>query len=217
MGEGSAESSVAKTPKSETSIKHQESSISSAAEEIASDVILGQHAAAKFAGIDEKTIQRWQKRGLPFGLRDRKKTYRKSDLMLFKDSEGAANPHREREQKAKAGITEKKETLLELQINKEQRLFISREEMTKKIIAQLAVFRRMHEKFDREIMPCITPHLARPEDAPIIKAAIKTRLRQAFDRLSDGFMTQLGIDGIDIGKLLDLYRKMKKRCPTRQL
>jgi hypothetical protein len=154
---------------------------------ISDEIIVGQKAAAKFINVETKTIQRWSKKGLPSGLRDRTKTYRTSDLKLFKDSEGATvNPHKEREQKANAGIKEKKDLLLDFAIKKEQGEFINREEDQRRHIAQITAIRRAHQKFSREIMPSLRPYLRNPDDCPAIKAAMDNKLRQIDELFADG-------------------------------
>ena len=152
------------------------------------DIIVGQKAAAGFLGVDQKTIQRWQKKGLPFELRARTKIYRKSDLSLFRDSEGASvSPHREREQKAKA---EDRETLVEIrkiELAERQDTVIDREEVERRTIFQITMLRKGHQKMSRELMPLIEPYLREPKaDGEKVKEIIDTKLRQLDQGYADG-------------------------------
>ncbi|MGA2324296.1 MAG: hypothetical protein ABSG22_10655 [Sedimentisphaerales bacterium] len=164
-------------------IKNHKSEIinqkSDAAAAIDDDIVVGQKAAAKFIDVDEKTIQRWQKKGLPWSLRDRTKTYRKSDLKLFKDSEGATiNPHKQREQISAADIKQTKAQLLELELKEKQGLLISKEDVEKKNIRQIITVRRKLGGLGRNLAPLLR---AAGGDLKLLQSIVNTATKEICD------------------------------------
>lgn len=180
-------------------------------------VVEGQKRAAKYAGVSTKTIQRFDKEAEAqsppvkhYFEEGRKLYYYVNFLDELKKKEGVGtNEHRLREQKAMAGIREKKETLLDIQIKEKNDQYILKEDVEKKTIAQLIIFRQAHQRFARDVMPFLRPFLKNPDDVPAMQATINNKLRQIFEQLADGSGDGLEISASELDKFINSCRNRR--------
>ncbi|MFH1370366.1 MAG: hypothetical protein ABII09_03655 [Planctomycetota bacterium] len=157
-------------------------------------VVMGQKAAADFVGVKTKTIQRWDKEAeeqvppvMHYFVENRRYYYYKNFLDELKKKEGVGtNAHRLREQQANAGIKEKRDLLLDIELKREQGKWISREEDERRHVQQITAVRKGHQRFSRELEPFLKPYLRDPKDWPAIKAIMDNKLRNIDRRFADG-------------------------------
>jgi DNA-binding transcriptional MerR regulator len=155
-----------------------------AASAIDSEIIVGQKSAARFADVSQKTLWRWEKKGLPTSLRDRCKTYRKGDLKLYANAEEIKpDPHREREKIASADIKDIKAKLLDYELKSKQGEYIARQDVEQKSIAQITMVKRALTGQGRKLAPLLR---AAGGDLKQLQSIIDTDNRQILESFAAG-------------------------------
>jgi hypothetical protein len=130
----------------------KKSRVAAAAEIAADEAIESQKKAARYAGVDARTVRRWQTNGMLTAKRGGRTVYIKSQLDLFRRSQGRQlSEDRKREQKADADYKERKVEELELQIKQLRADYIDRAEVEKGNIARVQVLKRALLALERKV------------------------------------------------------------------
>jgi hypothetical protein len=141
------------------------------------EIIKTQANAAKYAGKSVRTIRRWVKAGMP---RTESGHYIKAMLDFYKINEGnQPTEAKKRSQDADAGIKEKKDKLLQLQLEEKQRDFDA--ELERALVQRIPVIKRPFLGMGRKL----APQLANIRDERKIQRIINDEVRDIIRSFSE--------------------------------
>jgi len=115
----------------------------SGANEIVGDlIVVGQKAAASYAKVETKTIQRWTRAGMWTASDGRNKIYLKPLLDYFHDStKSPANPTRDKRENAEADFKHTRAQLAAMELAEKQGQLIDREKVEKESVMKIRAIR----------------------------------------------------------------------------
>jgi len=121
------------------------------------ELVKSQRLAGRYAGVSERTVRRWVKAGMP---RTEAGQYFKAMLDVYKSNEGSQPTEaKKRSQDADAGIKEKKDKLLQMQLDEKQRDFEA--ELERALVQRALILKRALMGQGRKL----GPQLANTRDA----------------------------------------------------
>ena len=136
----------------------------------AEQVIRTQAAAAKYAGVDDRTIRRWVKNKMP---RTGEGHYIKSMLDFYKSNSGSQTTDaKKRGGEAEANLKETKSQLLSIELKLKQGQLVPIEDLEKQRITRITVVRRALMNVGRKL----APQLAVLKEPRLIQAKIDSEM-----------------------------------------
>ena len=115
------------------------------------EVVIGQKAAARFAGVTDRTIRRWERAGMPVGQRGDSRVYYKSILKQYADNEGPIDKLAAREREAVVRRKEMAALREQRMLEQVEGAFIPAEQYTAENVRKVAACRRALAASERKI------------------------------------------------------------------
>jgi len=144
----------------------------------AGEIIKTQSEAARYLGVNTRTIRRYKERGMPVTAQG---FYIKQMLDFYKAQENAPSGDKQRESKAQADLKELKAKLLEIELAIKEGRLLNRDEVEAANVRKILFMKRSLMRLGR----ATAPRLLKMRSAAKIKKYIDKEIR----KIIEGFST----------------------------